>query len=89
MNARLMWAPDRLLSKSLEILSVRAVISARVALLMSPLSMLAGKAKVANEKSAALHSTESFMLATTISDVKGWEVRMWKIGKEGCQVEAW
>jgi hypothetical protein len=32
--------------------------------------MLAGKAKVANEKSVALHSTETFMFATTISDVK-------------------
>jgi hypothetical protein len=59
-----------LLSRSLAILSVRAVISARVASLMSPLSMLVGKAKVAKEKRVAPHSTETFMFAKTISDVK-------------------
>ena len=37
---------------------------------MSPLSMLVGKAKVAKEKRVAPHSTETFMFAKTISDVK-------------------
>ena len=59
-----------MLSKSLEIFSVKAVISARVASVMSPLSLLAGKAKVANEKSVALHITETLMFATISSDVR-------------------
>jgi hypothetical protein len=38
--------------------------------------MLAGKAKVANEKRVVPHSTENFMFAKTISGVKECGERM-------------
>jgi hypothetical protein len=52
------------------IVSVKEVISASVASLISLLKRLAGKAKVGQVKSVALHSIATFMFAKMIQDVE-------------------
>jgi hypothetical protein len=58
-----------LFSRSLAIFSVKEVISASVALLISPLSRFAGKAKAA-VKSVALQRIDTFIFAKPMSNVK-------------------
>lgn len=52
------------------IVSVKEVISASVALLISPSSRFAGKAKVAQVKNVALQSIDTFMFATITPNTK-------------------